>query len=544
VAACTLQTDCSIGQDCTDGGAGLLCTDVNVAAASTAITSVKTTSPASPVAIVGAIVTYIKPSVSGDQAGFFVQAEQTGPALFVGIDPATLSPEPLVGQRVSFNVTATAPVTGMVTATMDPATWAVLTAGHDASLLKSDVNQATDLVTAVDAYEGRLIGMEFTITASPANANTGYMSALVTTTGLPTGDSHLKFYAPNEIFSGLDLTNGCTAQITNGVMFRYFTTAEPAVWNASDLTVNTCPQPKLLSAVRSSATEVDLTFDRNIAPSTINVAGFVISETENPGNTLTVTAASFDSNDSRNVILTTASQSAGVGYTVTVQSSVKDDLGSGQSVDPAANSATFNGFVGPADLRLTEVNVANTSTDLLELVAVGGGSLDGITVNELTNSHYSFTFPSGYVVQANDVIVLHLSGDCTDPATDAGSCVESFFSAAAWDFSMVATISYSPKVFEIVGPDGVAMDGVALTKSGTPPSSFVTAVNQIQTDGVWDATACTDNASCSAISVDYNGLLVDQTNSVERTAGATPFAVPGDKTQWSALGAQTFGTYP
>ena len=42
------------------------------------------------------IVTYLRPTTIGtDVAGFFVQEHMAGPAIFVGIDPATLSPAPV-----------------------------------------------------------------------------------------------------------------------------------------------------------------------------------------------------------------------------------------------------------------------------------------------------------------------------------------------------------------------------------------------------------------------------------------------------------------
>src|SRR5690242_540777 len=54
-------------------------------------------------AIRGATVTYEKPQIgnpSNDPAGFTIQAVRPGPALFVAVDPATLTPIPAVGDVV------------------------------------------------------------------------------------------------------------------------------------------------------------------------------------------------------------------------------------------------------------------------------------------------------------------------------------------------------------------------------------------------------------------------------------------------------------
>jgi len=454
---------------------------VDVAAASTAIDAIKTAAIAgttdSTQAVTGAIVTYLKPAVGSEAAAFFVQAEATGPALYVAVDPGTLSPSPVVGDRVSFTATTLAYVNKQAQVTALSGL-TVMTSGHDASALLTDVSSATDLVTALDSYESRLVGMGFTISADPANANSGYMSALVTTTGMPTGSSSLKFYAPSTIFSGLDLTNGCTAQITNGVMFRYNNTAEPAVWGTSDLTVNTCPQPKLLSAVRPSATEVDLTFDRNIDPLTITAGAFTITETNTPANTLTVTAATFDPNDSRKVILTTAAQSGGVDYTVTVGSTLKDDLGTGQSVDPAANTATFVGFVTPAQVVINEFNAnIGSGCDLIELRVMSGGSMGGFHVQE-RDSGSLYTFPAGFMVATDDLLIVHMgggSGTCNPNGELSESSAKNQFPAAthagnydtAWDlWSTDAGLTATDNVFTVYDAGGGIMDAV-LAANGT-----------------------------------------------------------------------------
>ncbi|HMG19780.1 MAG TPA: hypothetical protein VK607_00635, partial [Kofleriaceae bacterium] len=66
-------------------------------------------------AIHGATITYQKPQIgnpSNDPAGFTIQAARLGPALFVAVDPATLSPAPAVGDVVDFTISSKTTVSG------------------------------------------------------------------------------------------------------------------------------------------------------------------------------------------------------------------------------------------------------------------------------------------------------------------------------------------------------------------------------------------------------------------------------------------------
>ncbi len=103
------------------------------------------------------------------------------------------------------------------------------------------------------------------------------------------------------------------------------------------------------------------------------------------------------------------------------------------------------------------------------------------------------------------------------------------------------------------GPDGSPMDGVPFVKShGVMPSSLVAAVQQLQSDRVWAASpACVDDPStglakdryCRNISVAWDNLLTDDSNSVARIAGSSPLTVPGSASEWSAALPSTWGTY-
>lgn len=168
-------------------------------------------------------------------------------------------------------------------------------------------------------------------------------------------------------------------------------------------TISTCPAPRVLSAIALSATSVQITFDRRIAPASVMASGSQFTIMSSGGSTLAVSAASVSD---RTVTLTTAMQTGGTSYTVTVANSVRDMLGSG--IDASANRATFTGFVVPAVVRINEINanIAN-GCDLIELRVVRGGSMDGFSLRERdTGSLVTFT---GLNVATNDYIVVHMN---------------------------------------------------------------------------------------------------------------------------------------
>ena len=61
----------------------------------------------------GVYVTYTKPPLGADVAGFFVQATAAGPAIFVAVDPTTLPTPVKVGDMVDFEVNAVATQSGL-----------------------------------------------------------------------------------------------------------------------------------------------------------------------------------------------------------------------------------------------------------------------------------------------------------------------------------------------------------------------------------------------------------------------------------------------
>ena len=103
------------------------------------------------------IVTYVVPAIGTDPAGFFVQADMAGPALFVAVDPTTTTPVLAVGDVVSFHVTMVG-VVAMQTRALAIRMLTRTATGMSTAALVQDVTSASDLVSAagLELYESSM----------------------------------------------------------------------------------------------------------------------------------------------------------------------------------------------------------------------------------------------------------------------------------------------------------------------------------------------------------------------------------------------------
>ena len=281
----------------------------------------------------GVTVTYLKPLVGEDPAGFFVQAQgpDGGPALFVAVDPQTLTPAPAVNDVVSLTVTAkqTNGSLAYVTAIKDLSK----TADGDAAAMAQDLSSAADIVSALDSYAAELITVSGTIAEEIKGAGQGHLAAVVTTAGI-TGDTNLRLRITEELNSKLGLDVGCGFTVTATPLWRYNAAAQISAWAEADISVTGCPAPKVVEAVAVSATSVDITFNRAIDGASVTADGSQFTF-----DSLTASAAVAADNK---VTVTTSAQDPGAPYNVTVAATVTDTNGTG--VDATANAAAFFGF--------------------------------------------------------------------------------------------------------------------------------------------------------------------------------------------------------
>jgi hypothetical protein len=497
------------------------------------------------ITIDGAIVTYVKTQRAGtDGPGFAVQADPMGPALWVSVDPATLSPQPAAGDRVRFTViTKTTDVTAIRFAT-EISGWTRIQSGSAQALIQ-DVSSAPDLVSNLEGYEVELVRLSGTIAASFHSAGARHQAARIDTAAI-SGDANLELRLPTVLNEQLGLSLGCTFA-SESPLWRFAQRAQAAAWIAGDLRSITCPPPRLVSAAAPRPDRLLLTFDRPISRTSVQSGGQQISLSGG----LVASAAFATSNV---IVVTTTRQSAGVGYTVTVAGTVTDVRGT--ALDPSFRTASFSGASPQAVVRINELNANITGgCDLIELRAVEGGTLDGWSIRSRDLVIATF---SGLTVARNQYVVVHANG--TSASCNAGSANETasttafpranfplnFDSAFDW-FGAAGGIVNTDTVITLYDANGniadailAADDPTGLAASGSEDQAAIAAVY-----GEWTAPGGgiplggfeDDEFSANAIT-DLNGTAVDQSGpSLQRTDNNDSNSRLG----WTDTNAATWG---
>jgi hypothetical protein len=471
-----------------------------------------------------ALVTYVKPLVGTDPAGFFLQAQKDGAAVFVAVDPATLSPVPTVGDRVSLTVTQKATPNNMVHVTAITG-FSVQAQGQSVAPLRSVVNNV-DLPAKVAEYESELISLSGTLATGFSGSGVGHTAANLSN-DVVTNSNNLKLRLPTPLQEQLAaLVQGCTVTI-NGILWRFTTQAQASGWVPADITLQSCPALKVVSASATSSTAVTVTFDRLIDPASVQGNGSQFTFATG----LSATAATVEG---KKVHLTTNTQTGGQKYEVTVATTVLDTLG--KALDATATKATFNGYRVPALLRISEVapNITG-SRDVIELYVVQGGPTAGFTLYQDRTTLLA-TLPD-VLVAAGDIIVVHLtpttsSGDAPDSETTSknqypNSAHNSNYDSA-WDFNgLAANITYSGRVLWLKDPTGTTQDGVAFVRNAGLPASYPTELQALQADGHWlpancGGVPCTDSSTptMGQVSASWEGVSTSRTTTVRRVGNA------------------------
>ncbi|MEZ4392769.1 MAG: hypothetical protein R3A48_16890 [Polyangiales bacterium] len=176
---------------------------------------------------------------ANDPAGFFVQSGMTGPAVFVAVDPASLTPAPQAGDRVSFTATQGRVAAGAKWIT---AVGSFMRAGSGADLgaLTQNLSAAGDLVTNLEGYESELVRVDGAVSGGFASAGTGFESAQITTAGISMAVAGLRLRVPSALRMARDLRQGCTFRVT-APLWRFNAQAQVHAWEAGDLTDVNCP---------------------------------------------------------------------------------------------------------------------------------------------------------------------------------------------------------------------------------------------------------------------------------------------------------------
>ena len=484
----------------------------------------------------GVFVTYVKPALGMDVAGFFVQAEASGPAIFVAIDPASLMPSPKVGDELEFTATEVGTNAGVKQVTAITAA-ALVSTGNPIDPLVTDVNMASDLVTNLDMYESRVIKLSGNLPADFINAGFPQVATPIVTMGLDSPDLRLRM--PNTVRDQYDLEATCQVTVDYGVMWRFNTVAQPSVYDGADLMNMTCPAPTVVGAIPTSLTEMVVTFSRNLDPATVDATDFMFD------NGLMATAVMVNGDA---VTVTTNAEVPGTAYTLTVMN-LNDVLGAPIGMP---NTAMFNSYVPVAQMLFNEINPnIGGGRDLIELLVTAPGTTNGITVHQKGSADEILaTFPD-VLVAAGDLIVVHLSpmaGEANETMAKNELATAGYY-AGAWDFIGEAAkpLSFSNRVLELDGPAGSHIDAVpfVLSNSGNPPAAFPTVLQALQAEGNWLPVDCggvlctyASTPTAVAISADYLGCGNNATgNTISRKPGMNTKM----KSDWNAAATHSWG---
>ncbi len=269
-------------------------------------------------AIAQVFVTYLKPAIGNDPAGFFVQGAAMGPALFIAVDPASLTTPVAVGDRVSFTITEMGTTPGSLRQAISITTEVIHSSNNDLSGLVQDLSATVDLVTNLGAYESELVTAQFTVTQNFSGAGTGFRAGIVETSAV-TGSTDLRLRLPITLQDSVGLVPTCTVTATQIPVWRFNAAAQLSAFELSELTA-TCPAPVAVTTVAQSETEVTIEFDRGIDMTSVMANG---SQFTFDGG-LVASAASVNG---RVVTITTGTMGSAQLYTVTIAGTVLDVLG-------------------------------------------------------------------------------------------------------------------------------------------------------------------------------------------------------------------------
>ncbi|MCB9616242.1 MAG: lamin tail domain-containing protein [Sandaracinus sp.] len=588
-------TDAGMEDGGTDGGTdgGMTASGIDAVRAATP----GTLDPA--ITVADATLTYTRPMLGSDPAGFFVQSAAAGPALFVAIDPSTLTPALAVGDTVTFNVTTTATVGGMLHVTAID-TLSRSATGADVSTLMQDVTAATDLVSATGDYESEYVFANVTLAGADTFSGTGHRAFPVDTTGL-TGDTSLQLRVPDAFIANLALEPGCVVAVGPSPLWRFANAttnrAQFMGYRESDLVVSSCPLPQVTGAVATSATTVVVSFSRPLDPATVMPEDFAFTG----GAGLTASAVTVAA-DGRSATVTVGAMTNGTTYTVTV-TGVEDAI-TADGIDTAANTAMFEALgpeVGPmvGEVIISEItynavgsgadewielhNVGSVDRQLLGCILNGGGASDIVTFGNVVIAAGDYLVVGGATSEASPDVtwttfglgnggealtltcaatvidtVTYASGGMWPPSTDGVSVqlsndlLDATSNDAGGSWCLTASdVTYGPDTTRRGTPGAANADCTppepAVVSAAATSATEVTIVFSMALDAGTVAVgdfAFSDGLTASAVTLSGDGLTATVTTSMQ-TAGTTyTVTVTGvTNTTGTAIGAMNMAMF-
>jgi len=444
----------------------------------TALRTAVAAATASPIALPGlrvngAIVSYIKAAVGGamlgsaDGPGFFLQNDDTGPAIFVAVDPTTFigGGAVAVGDRLSLTVTEARWLScGSSGATMcnsNVGMHVITAATGTRSATAQTLPMAQDLsAVAITVpignapweYEHELVRVTGALPGTSAfvSAGTGFQSAQITTAGNTTASADLLLRVPDALLLSTGLAAGCNFTVNGAPMWRFASAAQISAWTSTDLTVSGCPTTAVVATIPADATTavsvdgtIGVQFNVPMDPATLTAqtvagpcTGSVQVSTEATFTnciSMATAAPTLSGNNSIATFTPSPHLSYGSTYKVRVLATAAAP-GAGRAL--GADFTSANGFT-------TGGQNASCTPDLVISQVYGGGGNTGAT----------FT---------NDFVELHnrgsaavsLSGLSVQYAGDTGT---------NWQVTVLPAVSVQPGQYYLIrGASGGAV-GTAIT---------------------------------------------------------------------------------
>ncbi|MGN6104697.1 MAG: hypothetical protein ACTHU0_06315 [Kofleriaceae bacterium] len=423
--------------------------------------------------ITDVIVTHVRPRLGTTApAGFTVQVDREGPALFVSVDPATLTPPPAVGDVVSFEIYTMGTVE-LQRRAQEITKYVRTATGAEVGALIQDVSNAADLAVPTDEYDAELVTVTGDLGTFGRDLSAGTESAQLSTAAV-SAPSQLQLRVAATLIDEVDAMDTCRVTASGVPVGRARDGIQIQVFSASEIQLSHCWRPMVAEAVTLSATSVRFTFDRRILASSVLPDGSQFTFDHG----LVATAATVSG---RTVVVTTTPQLPGTTYTGAVASSVTDALGSGVVLP---NATPFPAFVTRAVVRFNELN-ANIvdGCNLLEMRVVSGGSMAGFTIMQRENVLFEVPELS---VSTNELIVLHFKevscnpGGSISETTSKSEQPSSMFGAnydSALDWYTGISTSSLGNVLTIRDPAGQIVDALFVTNdpTATTTSSYTDA---------------------------------------------------------------------
>lgn len=304
---------------------------IDASSASARITMVRATSGplASPIHIDTVQITYVLPPIGDDPGGVFVQSDLEGPALFMAIDPATLSPPPVVGAYGGFSVTATAIVEGQHRVTeILPGSWFSGTTPVGGVVAEPQGLRAIAVPSQIDELESELTVNELDQVDDFVACGLDHYCARVTSAGVLAATSNYRFRTTQSLASQLGLGRRCHIVLGEypdmlaapTPLWRRGSEANPMAVRPGEITGAACPLVRAIAAYATSANAVSVVFDAPIDPSTVAASDFTWT------GGITTASATVSSSSPYLVSLTTSTIASGSTPTVSV-SGIRDALG-------------------------------------------------------------------------------------------------------------------------------------------------------------------------------------------------------------------------